>query len=81
MRWSPHNETLNVTALTANTQSILSLDDRGRFFELDRTGRVVTESQWPGATALTLRGENLFVADTSERLARRACPARSPRRR
>jgi sugar lactone lactonase YvrE len=75
MRWSPHNESLNVAALTANARSILALDDRSRFFELDRTGRVLSDRLWPGAVAAVLRESELLVADASERVWR-ADPAR-----
>jgi M6 family metalloprotease-like protein len=76
MRWSPHNDTISVCAITANVRSTFCLDHEGRIAELDRAGRVVTDTLWPGATSIALRfDQELFVADTSERIWR-ADPAK-----
>ncbi|MGH6691686.1 MAG: hypothetical protein ACREF4_13525, partial [Gammaproteobacteria bacterium] len=66
MRWSPHNESIHVTALTANARSTLCLDGEGRIFELDRAGRLLADTLWPGTHAIALRlGAELLVADES----------------
>ena len=76
MRWSPHNDSISVSTITADVRSTFCLDHEGRIAELDRTGRVVTDTLWPGATSIALRfDQELFVADTSERIWR-ADPAK-----